>query len=164
MFAAAILSLCAGDRSGAQQPPALLAQRPVQFAVHTIAGDTLRVGPREPATLIAIFATWCRSCKDEVPQLNQLKAELATRGVRVVAVNVEAIPVEAMQRWLTGQSAVYAAARDESGEIARALGVVGVPEFHLISSEGRVVFTRRGPLGSSLSALRSAIASLPAAR
>jgi cytochrome c biogenesis protein CcmG/thiol:disulfide interchange protein DsbE len=156
---AAVIALCVfAMRGSAQSAPA--SQRPVQFTIRTIAGDSIRVGAREPATLIAVFATWCRSCKDEVPEINALSADFASRGVRVVAVDIEQITEDGARRWLAGRGATYAAGLDESGAIARALGVVGVPEFHLVATDGRVIFSRRGPLGSAMPALRSAVATL----
>lgn len=147
-------------RAGAQVLPGSAAQRLVRFDVTTIAGEQLRVGPHEPATLIAVFATWCRSCADEVALINDVARELSSHGVRVIALNVDKDGEEPVRKWLDARGSTYAAALDAGGTIARVLGVVGVPEIHLISGDGRVVFSRRGPLESGLPSLRRAIAAL----
>lgn len=147
-------------RLAAQSPGVDEARRLVKFDVQMIGGDRLHVGPREPATLIAVFATWCRSCADEVASINGLARELAPRGIRLIALNVDKDAAEPVQRWLAGHGGTYPAAFDSGGTVAHALGVVGVPEFHLISGDGRVVFSRRGPLGSGVDLLRRAVAQL----
>jgi cytochrome c biogenesis protein CcmG/thiol:disulfide interchange protein DsbE len=127
----------------------------VRFAARTVNGDSIRIGPGEKPTLIAVFATWCRSCRDESPLIDSLSAALSPRGVRVLALNVDKDTDEAVRRWMQSVKAVYPAARDSGNTISSMLGVVGVPEFHLIDGEGKITFVRRGPIRSSLSLLRA---------
>jgi peroxiredoxin len=120
-------------------------------------GEALRVGQGQPPTLLAVFATWCRSCRDEVTLFNALEREFATSGVRVVALSADEIGDERVSRWLDVHRASYPVVRDSGGVALRALGVVGVPEVHLIDGDGRVVWSRRGPVESRLGELRVAV-------
>jgi peroxiredoxin len=163
---AAVIAIAAAGHAraaSAQTAASLAVPRPVQFVTRTIAGDSVRVGAHEPATLVAVFATWCRSCKDEVAIINALRGELSAHGARVLAINVDKPSAESVRRWLDANGGKYPVALDTSAAIAHALGVVGVPEFYLISGEGRAVFSRRGPVESVLPALRAMIAGLPRA-
>ncbi|HYV98873.1 MAG TPA: TlpA disulfide reductase family protein [Gemmatimonadaceae bacterium] len=161
---ALIGALIASTASVAHGQEPARAERLVRFAVRALDGVDVRVGPGERPTLVAVFATWCRSCKDEVATLNAMQHEYSMTGVRVLAVSAGDEDSSHVQRWTERLGAAYPIATDADGAIARALGVVGVPEFHLISGAGRELFTRRGPIGSTLSALRAAIAALPNAR
>jgi cytochrome oxidase Cu insertion factor (SCO1/SenC/PrrC family) len=133
-----------------------LAALPLSLTLRTLTGDSVRIRAGEPPILIALFATWCRTCRDEVALLGQLQRELAPRGIRVVAVSVDEADDAHVQRWLTARGASYAAGHDATGTIARALGAVGVPEVHLVGRDGRVLWSRRGPLEPGLAGLRAA--------
>ncbi|MDH3687775.1 MAG: TlpA family protein disulfide reductase [Myxococcales bacterium] len=48
----------------------------------------LSLEPGESAVIAHFWATWCRSCTEELPALARAAAECADDGVRVVTVNV----------------------------------------------------------------------------
>jgi thiol-disulfide isomerase/thioredoxin len=39
--------------------------------------------------LLNFWATWCIPCREEIPELNSLQAELQTRGLRIVGASLE---------------------------------------------------------------------------
>lgn len=133
---------------------------PVKLAIRSLSGDAVRIGAGDTPVLVAVFATWCRSCKDEVDVFNRLQQELAPRGVRVVALSADEIPDDRLRAWLTRYKAAYPVVRDSTRTALQALGVVGVPEAHLVSADGRTLWVRRGPIESGLPSLRAAIATL----
>jgi peroxiredoxin len=119
-------------------------------------GDTIRIGNGQP-TVVAVFATWCRSCKDEVATFNALSKEFGARGVRVVALSADEGSEERLLKWLENYKVMYPVIRDTTGATLRALGVVGVPEVYVVDAKGRIVWSRRGPIDSRLEDLRRAV-------
>ncbi|MEO7521553.1 MAG: TlpA disulfide reductase family protein [Gemmatimonas sp.] len=140
---------------------------PVKLSLRSLQGDSVQVGGGAPPVLLAVFATWCRSCKDEVAAFNRLQKEFAPRGVRVVALSADDIPDERLRAWLARYHGEYPVVRDTTRAALQALRVVGVPEAHLVGSDGRVMWSKRGPVESGLPSLRDAVARLrsnPASR
>ena len=127
------------------------------LALRSLRGDTVRIGRGSPPTLVAVFASWCRSCKEEVAVFNRLQRELGTLGVRVIALNADEGSGERLGAWLARYGAQYPVVRDTTGAALRALGVVGVPEAYLIEADGRVAWRGRGPIEPGLASLRQAV-------
>ena len=155
----ALLFSCAltATRVGAQRSSV---RAPVSLAVRSLSGDTVRIGAGSAPVLVAVFATWCRGCKEEVATINRLQQELAPRGVRVVGLSADEIPDDRLRAWIARYNGAYPVIRDTTRAALQALGVVGVPEAHLVSSDGRVLWSKRGPLESGLPQLRRAVATL----
>lgn len=81
------------DSAGADSGSALPAYRAT-----TLAGAPVALGGRggEGLPLVNIWATWCTSCREEMQDLAAIHHDYAPRGLRVVAVSVDAgIPAQA---------------------------------------------------------------------
>lgn len=133
----------------------------ITYTAHTIAGDTLRIGAGQPATLVAVFATWCTTCRNEFGTLDSLQKALAHRGIRVLALSVDAKDDAHVKRYADARKTHVAIARDASGMVSRTFGTVGVPEAYLIDSKGLVRWRGRGDLRKHVRSLREALRSLP---
>lgn len=133
---------------------------PFAVSVHTLAGDSVRIGTGSPITLVAVFATWCIPCRDEVPALNMLQRDFASRGVRVVALSMDVGSTQHLNDWLKHYGAKYPVTRDSVG-LARKLGVTSVPAVYLVNGAGTVDWMLHGALLSSLPELRARLKQLP---
>jgi len=74
---------------GAASPAAA---SPAGGALEAVTGDELLRRLRASgakATLVNAWATWCGSCKRELPQLQEMAAKLAPRGVKILLVSVD---------------------------------------------------------------------------
>ena len=132
----------------------------VSYAARTLDGREVRVGAGEPATLVAVFATWCTSCRGEFATLDSLRRVLAPRGVRVLAVSVDEGDDSKVRRWTAARRTRLLVAHDGSGAVGRTFGTVGVPESYLIDRAGMVRWRGQGDIGGELSALRRAVGEL----
>ena len=95
-----------------------------------------------PVALV-FFATWCPSCRDELPEL--AKAIVDRPGMKVLLLSDE--DAKHVGNWLNGHGyAIPAAGR--AGQVWRAYGVNVVPSVVVIGAEGDVVYAGQG--GSSL--------------
>jgi len=116
------------------------------YVALTTTGDTIRVGPREPVTLLNIWATWCIPCRKEFPELERLHRTLGPRGLRVVAVSVDRTGRAVVEDFARAQGATFAIALDPRGDIEARYATIGLPNTFLIGGDGRLRKSWIGPL------------------
>jgi peroxiredoxin len=70
---------------------AVVAGQPApDFSLKNAAGDNVRLSEaRGEVVLLSFWAGWCGRCTDQLRQLDQLQKQYATRGVRVITVNID---------------------------------------------------------------------------
>ena len=136
------------------------AQPSLSYSVRTLDGAALRVGAGEPPTVVAVFATWCTTCRGEFPVLDSLHDALKGRGIRVLALSVDDADDSHVQRYTSARKTRVLVAHDASGAVGRTFGTVGVPESYLVDAMGIVRWRGRGDIRAGLADLRLAIAAL----
>ncbi|RXF69603.1 DsbE family thiol:disulfide interchange protein [Hansschlegelia zhihuaiae] len=93
-------------------------------------------------TLVNVFASWCGPCRDEHPELMELKA----RGLRLFGLNHKDNPENA-RRFLGGLGNPFSRVGvDPNGRASIEWGVYGVPETFVVDGQGRIAFKFVGPL------------------
>ena len=92
---------------------------------------------------IDYWASWCGPCRQSFPWMNALQAKLGPKGLKVVAVNVDAKRADA-DRFLSHTPAQFTIAYDPQGESAKKLAIKTMPTSMLVSPEGRVLFVHSG--------------------
>lgn len=121
----------------------------------TLAGDAVRLGGAGgPLTLLNVWATWCTSCKEEMQDLAAIHDDYATRGLRVVAVSVDAGSEALVRRFVQRESLRFPVVHDQAGEIQRQYHIVGVPTSYLIGADGRVLWQQVGGIHGNLPVVR----------
>lgn len=97
--------------------------------------------------LVAFWATSCKPCIEELPDLIRLYNELHPKGFELVAV---AMPYDRpldVQTFVRGKNVPYPVALDVEGKVVRAFdGVPYVPMAFLVSPEGKIVYQQTGRL------------------
>ena len=144
---------------GAAFHPLDVGDRAPAYAARTLAGDTVWVGAGTPV-LLNVWATWCTSCREEMSDLAALHDAYAPRGVKVVAVSVDAGDGTRVRRFAESLKLPFALAHDPAGEVQRAFQAVGVPETYLVSADGRLLWVQRGGLHGGLGAVRGKLDTL----
>lgn len=96
--------------------------------------------------LLNIWATWCVPCREEMPQLNALEAELGGNKFEVVAINIDKGGVDKAKAFLDETGAkdltFYA---DPSGKLFTKLKAVGMPTTLLLNAQGQEIGRLVGP-------------------
>ena len=83
------------------------------------------------------WASWCPPCRKSFPWLNEIQARYASKGLIVIAVNVDADRQEA-NKFLQEYKAVFNVAFDSNGDVASDYQVIGMPSSFLIGRDGKI--------------------------
>jgi thiol-disulfide isomerase/thioredoxin len=96
--------------------------------------------------LLNIWASWCVPCREEMPQLDKLQAELGGKEFEVVAVNIDRGGGDKAKKFLDETGATHLAAyTDPSGKLFAAVKAVGMPTTLLIDRDGKEIGRLVGP-------------------
>jgi thiol-disulfide isomerase/thioredoxin len=128
-------------------PNSLLAtqegQRLIPFKGVDLAGhpfDLQQTIGNKPVMLI-FWASWCPTCKSEVPRINQLVEKFQSRGMDFVAVNVGYNDsVERAQAFVNKTGMTYPAFFDGSGAVSEKYQLLGVPTIIIADKHGVIRF------------------------
>ena len=91
--------------------------------------------------LVVFWASWCPSCRTEVPKINQLYGKYRDRGMDFVAVNVGYNDsVERAQAFAQKTGMQYPAFFDGSGKVTEQYNLIGVPTILVADKHGIVRF------------------------
>jgi thiol-disulfide isomerase/thioredoxin len=100
--------------------------------------------------LVNLWATWCVPCRQEMPALDRLQAELGAQDFQVVAINVDTRNPDKPKAWLQENGirnlAYYA---DPAGKLLQVLQksghVVGLPTTFVVDPSGCEIALLKGP-------------------
>ena len=117
--------------------PSPLLDRPVpQFELAPVKGRTLGLSSgalRGEVSIVNVFASWCKACRDEHPLWMELSAQ---RVVAVHGLNYKDRPDDAA-RWLAELGDPYLrTGADIDGRVGIDWGVYGVPETFVVDKRG----------------------------
>jgi peroxiredoxin len=126
----------------------------------SLKGERVRLGDlRGHPVLVSFWATDCKACVEELPDLAALHRDYSERGFKLIAVAMQWDPPSWVVRMTRDAELPYTVALDPLGEIAGAFGEVRlVPNSFLIGPDGRVIRHRLGRI--SAPELRALIESL----
>jgi thiol-disulfide isomerase/thioredoxin len=100
-------------------------------------------GQRGHAVLLNFWASWCESCRDEMPSLARVARREQDAGLRVVAVDYRE-PADRVRRFLDATPVPLAVALDADGAAAKAFDVHAFPSTVAIDAAGHVRFVAMG--------------------
>jgi thiol-disulfide isomerase/thioredoxin len=96
--------------------------------------------------LLNIWASWCVPCREEMPQLDKLQAELGGKDFEVVAVNIDRGGGDKAKKFLDETGATHLVPyTDPSGKLFAAVKAVGMPTTLLIDRDGKEIGRLVGP-------------------
>jgi thiol-disulfide isomerase/thioredoxin len=113
----------------------------------------LASAPKSRGLVVNVWASWCGSCRQEVPMLMALRDKLAARDVRFVFVSADELQDfpkvrELARSWNVGLPAL-AVAPGTLGNFKRALSPDwrgGIPATFLIDQQGKLRHFWEGPI------------------
>jgi cytochrome c biogenesis protein CcmG, thiol:disulfide interchange protein DsbE len=112
----------------------------------TLQGEEVRISEIADGPLLLTFwASWCATCKSNMPLLDRLSRDWADRGVRVAGVVVDDRHADAVAA-AKAHGHPYPSLFDSDRDAAVAYAVAGVPETFLIDADGTIAAKWFGPL------------------
>jgi cytochrome c biogenesis protein CcmG, thiol:disulfide interchange protein DsbE len=126
-------------------------------AVRTLGGDSARVGPGEPLTLVNVWATWCVPCQREFGDLERLHRAYGGRGLRVLAVSIDKGSDEDVREFAREHGATFVIGRDPEDDVRTQFQSIGVPESYLVAADGRLLWRQFGAFPEGAAAARAAV-------
>lgn len=127
--------------------PAAPEQAPA-IAFPLIDGGRVELGElRGRPVIVHFWATTCRECRREIPDLRALYLDLNPQGLEFIAVAMPYDPPNRVLEVAEQAPLPYPVALDIDGNAVRVFGDVSLtPTTFLISPEGEIVFRKTGPL------------------
>lgn len=112
--------------------------------------------------LLNLWATWCAPCREEMPALDRLEAELGSDDFLVLALSLDRGGIEKPRDFLEeieiGNLALY---HDKTGRMGTQLGAFGLPTTLLIGRDGKSLGRLVGPAhwdgGTAVKLIQAAI-------
>ena len=106
--------------------------------------------------LLVFWAVWCEPCAAELPQIEELRKEFSSSGLRVAGVAV-ASPAAQARSFLSRLKTAFPHYLDSNSEYAEAIGVAGVPAVMLLNVDGSIAYVQSGYENSPARELRDQI-------
>ncbi len=109
------------------------------FELSDLTGRRVKLSElRGNPVFLNFWATWCPPCVEEMPSIAAVAKDYAAKGLRVVAVNVDASPPATVQKWLDGKKLSIEVWLDPNGAVAHQYGTFKYPETYLIDRAGKI--------------------------
>ena len=99
---------------------------------------------RGKVVFLNFWATWCESCREEMPAMDRLYREFKGKGLEIVAVNVKDKRQDALT-FAKKLKISYPIMMDPEGEVGLLYGAFGMPATYLIDRKGVVLARMWGP-------------------
>ncbi len=91
---------------------------------------------RGKVVLLNFWATWCPPCREEMPSMEQLHREFGSKGLVILAVNVEKNGRQVVEQFLQRTPYSFPILIDDKNVAQNTYGVFRFPESFLIDRNG----------------------------
>lgn len=108
------------------------------FSLPALAGQNLRLQAYQGQdVLLHFWASWCKPCVKEMPQIEAAHRALKAKGLAVIAVNVGE-ERETVARFADAHGFTFPIALDKNWDVASRYRIIGLPVSVFIGRDGRV--------------------------
>lgn len=113
------------------------------FKLPTLTGTVSLDSLRGQVVYLDFWASWCGPCRASFPWMTGLDKKYRSRGLRIVAVNLDKDRALA-DAFLADYAAPFTIAFDPKGNTAEAYGVSAMPSSFVIGKDGKVLLRHAG--------------------
>lgn len=91
---------------------------------------------RGKVVLLNIWATWCPTCTDEMPSLQQVHQSFRKEDLQVVSVSIDVLGSQVVEPYMRKYRLDFPTLLDPRGTIKQTYATTGVPETFIIDRQG----------------------------
>lgn len=109
-------------------------------------GEKVYLDQFEGNTILLVFwATWCGSCVNELPALDNLQKDFRKLPFKIVAVSEDYQGLEIVKKYFSDNEIRFLEAyHDPQNKLFRELSIVGLPTAYLINFDGKIKYIFNG--------------------
>ena len=135
------------EKGRKKQPRPVIGEQARDFTYLDLAGKEVSLSDfyEKKVVFINIWATWCPSCKEELPTVQKMYEKFKGDDFEVLAVSIDATGKKAVLSFMKEYGLTFPALLDTTGSIQPLYGTTGVPESFIIDKKGFVVYVEIGP-------------------
>jgi peroxiredoxin len=123
-------------------------------------GKTLRIADlKGKVVLLDFWASWCIPCRRSFPEVDALHRELESKGLAVIAVNVDEQQKNAYT-FLEKYPHTMTVAFDPKGSVAEAFNLQAMPSTLIVDRSGHIRFTHQGYTEKTIGQFRTEVLQL----
>ena len=146
------------EKSTTLRPPAIGAAAPAFSAVDLDDKPVTLASLKGRVVVVNLWATWCRPCLEEIPQLEAVHRQFALEGVSMIGVSGDAAGMGGdVREFASEHGMTYAMWLDPNHEFSLQFLTVGVPETFVIDRAGIIRFRMIGAVRTGDTTLVAAI-------
>lgn len=116
--------------------------KPLDFRGASLAGGTISAAEvRGKVLLLYFWATWCKPCTDDLPEIRALYEQYHGQGFEIVGVNLDSVKEE-IAPYLKEHRVTWPQIHEEGGmesPPAQAFGIISLPTMILADQTGKVL-------------------------
>lgn len=122
----------------------LIGQRAPNFGLETINGNIVSLSDyKGEKVLLNFWTTWCPSCKEGIPALNQFFNE-AGNSIKIVSINFD--PSVDVAEFVREKSIAFPVLLDKNGTVTKDYQIMAVPTTYFINEQGTITHRYLGAL------------------
>jgi peroxiredoxin len=143
-------TLTLSDETTSLEPAAVVGHPAPDFTLLTLDGETVRLSDfKGKPVLINFWATWCGPCRAEFPDFQKASVDNADNLVIIGINNTSTDQKEQVPAFVKEFGITYPIVLDESGDTAKAYGILGLPTSIFIDRNGNVNEIFTGPINKA---------------
>lgn len=111
------------------------------FTLKDLAGNEVNLSQMasQGPVLIAFWASWCPSCVNEIPRLNEIQKEYAPQGLKILGVNVQEQKTE-IENFIKDTPIDYTILMDEKGDVSTEYGLTALPVVVFLAKGKEILY------------------------
>ncbi len=98
---------------------------------------------KDKVVIVDFWASWCGPCKESFPAMNELQQKYSSRGLVIIAVNVDERRAD-MEAFLKSTPASFTVVRDAGQKLVDLTGISTMPSSFVLDRTGKVRFIHNG--------------------
>jgi thiol-disulfide isomerase/thioredoxin len=114
----------------------------VDFTAKDISGNNITLSKfKGKVVLLDFWATWCLPCREEIPNLIQIKNELKDKAFEIVSIALEKDSDEKAVKFVKEHNMnwVHIINKEKTKKIADDYKIKYIPTMHIIGKDGKIV-------------------------